>query len=179
MGIEIVQDHECDGDEIGGPISVFWAKGHGYDAREFIRAVVEYCLDRDADVPPITWEDGPVETWQQNVVHQAGVEYRRDATPPKALHSSRFPVTILDLEQPRRRGSAKCSVDQCTEPWFAGAMVRVAVEPGQGEPTSGSPYMAVTLWLCREHRKNLPSPSYRVCLIPVGATILLPEESHD
>lgn len=167
---EIFQDHEFTGSEIGGPMAVFWAKGHGFDPRGFIRAVLDYCLDNDVDIPAITGDDAPVETWQQNVTQGGAIEYRRDPTPPSSLRSSRFPVTVLDLDS-RRHGGTKCAVSDCREPWSAGTPVQVRVEPDTEEP---GPYMAVCLWLCREHRTALPEPFYRVCMVPVGATILLP-----
>lgn len=171
--IQIEQDHEYDSGEVGGPLAVFWCKGHGHSESAFIRAVLDYCLDNDVDIPAIRWDDRPVESWQQNVAHQDGIEYRRDLTPPTSPRSSRFPITILDLEGPRRHGATKCAVNHCNEPWGRGAPVRVVVEPSMGSPYYGDEHMDVTLWLCREHAKRLPEPSYRVCLVPVGAVITL------
>lgn len=174
--IEINQDYDYSSGEIGGLLPVFWAKGHGYDAKEFVRAVVDYCLDEDADIPAITWEDSPEEKWQRNVDIDAGVFYERDVVPPKSLREGKFAITILDLERPRRRGATKCSVDGCREPWSSGTPVRVATEVLAGDSTLDCSYMAVTVWLCRGHRKKLPEPSYRVVMVPVGATIVLPPD---
>lgn len=169
--IVINQDNEYDDGEVGGPIPVFWTKGHGHDAGEFMRAVVMFCLDNDVTIPRLDpWDDKPVETWQQNVAVHDGIEYRRDKTPPTSSRSSRFPITILDLEGPRRHGGTKCGVDHCDEPWGRGTPVRVAIEPTD----AGLDYMGVTIWLCREHAKRFPEPSYRVCMVPIGATITLP-----
>lgn len=169
--IEIFQDYDADG---GGPMATFWAKGHGHDDRDFIRSVLDYCLYHDVDIPAIATHDEPVETWQQNISREDEIEYRRYPDPPTSPRSPRFPITILDLEGVRRHGGTACSVDDCHEPWFVGSPVRVQVEPDPGKIELGSPYMAVRLWLCREHRRRLPEPFYRLCLIPVGATILLP-----
>jgi hypothetical protein len=175
--IEICQDHEFDDAAgIGGPLPVFWAKGHGFDDRAFIRAVLDYCLDNHVDIPAITMNDAPVETWQQNVARSGSIEYQRDSSPPTSSRSPRFPITLLDLDR-RGHGGTRCAVTGCDEPWSTGAPVRVCVEPGSGEAELGAPYMAVCLWLCREHRKHLPEPLYRVCLVPVGATILLPADA--
>ena len=170
--IEITQDSEFDG-EVGGPLDVFWAKGHGHDPREFIRAVLDYCLFNDVDIPAIAYDDTPVETWQQNVSHQGAIEYRRDPTPPESSRSPRFPITVLDLDR-RTRGGVKCSVDDCSEPWSVGTPARVVVEPAPDGDASRR-YMSVRMWFCREHRRQIPEPSYRVCMVPVGAEIVLPE----
>ncbi len=170
---EIVQDHEYD-EEIGGPLAVFWAKGHDYDTRAFIRAVLDYCMDEDVDIPSITADDTPIQMWQRNVTRRDGVEYVRDVTPPESLRSSKFPITVLDLEGARRHGGTKCSISDCHEPWSVGRPVRVVVEPTDGGAEIGSPYMAAEMWLCRGHSRRMPEPNYRVCLVPVGAEILLP-----
>lgn len=177
--LEITQDHEYTDDEFGGPLPVFWAKGHGHDPLAFIRAVVDYCLDNGADIPAI--EDGllPEETWQQNLSLRDGVEYRRDPEPPTSPRSSRFPVTVLDLESPRRSGGTKCGVDGCDEPYSVGTPIRVLIEPGMGEPELGAPRLFLRVWLCREHHRRFPEPSYRVCMIPVGAEVVLPAVSRD
>jgi hypothetical protein len=167
-GIEIIQDSEFDG-EVGGPLAVFWSKGHGHDARDFIRAVLDYCLDNDVDIPAIAYDDALVETWQQNVSRQGAIEYRRDPTPPESSRSPRFPITVLDLER-GARGGFKCAVDDCSEPWSVGTPARVCVEPSDGATS----YMSVRMWFCRDHRRQLPEPSYRVCMVPVGAEIVLP-----
>lgn len=172
--IEINQDHECDEGEVGGAIPVFWTKGHGHDPDEFVRACIDYCLYNDVTIPRfVPYDDRPVETWQQNVAVQDGIEYRRDPTPPKSPRSSRFPITILDLEQPRRRGGTKCGITGCDEPWGRGIPIRVSIEPDD----TGMRYMAAQIWLCREHAKRFPEPSYRVCMVPIGAEIVLPAAS--
>jgi hypothetical protein len=173
--IEIVQDSEFDELDggVGAPLAVFWAKGHGHDPRKFIRAVLDYCLFEDADIPAIAYDDAPIETWQQNVSHQGAIEYRRDTTPPESSRSPRFPITVLDLER-RTRGGFKCMVDDCHEPWSVGTSARVVVEPTPDGDAPPSRYMSVRMWFCREHRRHLPEPSYRVCMVPVGAEIVLP-----
>jgi hypothetical protein len=168
-GPVIEQDYEVDDDgRVEGALSVFWAKGHGYDPRAFIRAVVDYCLDNDIDIPRIGGE--PVETWQRNVESNDGVFYQRNDTAPTSPCSTWFPVTLLDLERPRRHGAPKCSIKDCTEPWWRGQTVPVAVEPTD----AAAPYMSLSVWLCLDHAAGFPAPSYRVRMVPVGATILLP-----
>ncbi len=165
--LAIEQDAELDDDgNIGGWLNVFWAAGHNLDPEAFIRGVVDRCLEYHGAIPAIHADDTPAEVWQTNVERQDSVEFHR--TPePGSPRSRSFPVTVLDLER-NRRGATKCSIDKCREPWATGPAAQVAVEP-----TDGTDYMAVRFWLCREHAKRFPEPSYRVCLIPVGATIVL------
>lgn len=169
--IEVVQDYECDDDgDIGSPMPVFWAKGHGFEARAFIEAVVWFCLDNDVDIPRITGDDLPVEVWQQNVSRSGGsIEFRRTAEGSTSRHSPRFPITLLDLWRPGRGGKG-CSVIGCDQPWRSGPSARVVVEPtdGTGKPVS------VRMWFCPEHSRSYPEPSYRIFMVPVGATIKLP-----
>lgn len=170
--IEIYQDNEYDGEEFSAPLPVFWAKGHDLNHNDFLRAVVEYCIEEcDFEIPAMSWDDDIDEQWQRNVeVPGGGVEYWRTTEPPEYPGSMEgketFPITILDLEK-RRRGAHKCSVTHCREPWSVGSPARVRVSTDEKE-------VSVYLWLCREHLKAYPEPSYRVCMIPVGATIMLP-----
>lgn len=178
--IEIVQDFEVDEDgDLCGPQLGFWTKGHGHKPDEFIRAVLDYCLDEGAGhVPAIDLdEDGPQEVWQRNVERACGVEYERTETEPEynRFHSGRaYPITLLDL-QSRRRGARKCMVVDCREPWSSGPAARVCVEPSVNE----RPSVSVRMYLCREHARSFPDPSYRVFMVPVGATILLPGPGDD
>jgi hypothetical protein len=183
-GIEIYQDAEYDDGEFGSFLPVFWTKGHDLDENQFRRAVVEFCLDEERDIPAISWEDDIREMWQRNVeVSGGGVEYRRTTQPhayPGSMDGQEtFPITILDLEV-SRRGAHKCSVIRCNEPWSMGSPARVAVSPtiGDEHELGGTPQVSVYLWLCREHRKAFPEPSYRVFMVPVGATIMLPKPAE-
>lgn len=166
--IEINQDQEFDADrgEVLGPLDVYWAYGHGHNVGEFIRAVVDHCLEWSGEVPAIRAEDAPQELWQRSVEHGGAVEYQRRSEPP--IRHEWNPITILDLER-GSHGGTKCSVDGCSEPWASGPSARVRVDAAED-------HVAVRLWLCREHQRRFPEPSYRVCMIPVGATILLPSE---
>lgn len=168
----IYQDHEYDGDfELGDLVPSFWTKGHGHEPCAFIRAVVAYCLDNDVDIPAIPQDVDPVELWQQNIAVDGGVEYRRGPTPPTSSRTSRFPITLLDLETLRRRGSTKCSVIGCSEPWSVSSpAARLCVERHQRKNE-----ISVQLWLCREHQKCWPEPLWRVAVVPVGATVMLPQ----
>lgn len=168
--IEINQDQEFDENsgELGGPMNVFWAHGHGHDADEFIRAVLDHCLGWSGEVPAIRSEDVPQLLWQRNVEHCDSLEYQRRSDPPNRREWN--PVTVLDLER-RGHGGTKCSVVGCKEPWASGPPVRVAVDATEA-------HMSVRLWLCRKHGERFPGPSYRISMIPVGATILLPNPSE-
>jgi hypothetical protein len=175
--IGITQDHEVDDDgEVGGPLAVFWAPGHGHDSGDFVRAVIEHCLDEGIDVPAIPADVEPVGLWQRLVPRQDCVEYQRTDFEP--LYDPANPITVLDLDS-RGRGGTKCGVDECREPWSSGRPVRVSIEPSPGDASVNSPYMAVRIWLCREHASRFPDPSYRVFMVPVGATILLPSAAAE
>ena len=169
--IEINQDREFDEDwdGVGETLLVFWALGHGHDPDAFVRAVVDHCLEYDGGVPQIRPEDAPQEVWQRNVEHQDAIEYRRSSAPPEDGYDRKrsIPITVLDLER-RTHGATKCSVDRCGEPWTSGATAQVCVDTRDGDT------YYVRLWLCREHSRQFPEPSYRVCMVPVGATVMLP-----
>lgn len=168
--IEINQDREFGEDfaEAGGPMNVFWSYGHGHDAGQFIRAVVDHCLEGPGEVPAIGADDAPQKLWQRNVDRDGFVEYVRRSEAP--IRHDWKPVTLLDLEH-RRRGGTKCSVVGCSEPWSVGSNARVRVDTTED-------HMDMRVWLCREHSRRFPEPSYRVCMVPVGATILLPAVSQ-
>jgi hypothetical protein len=170
--IEINQDHEVDdGEYTGNPVDCFWTHGHGHHADDVIRAVLDHCMEEELDIPRINlWEDGVIELWQRSVDRGDFVEYVRANTVPEG-HPRRDwqPITLLDLNRPGR-GGPKCSVNGCKEPWSVGAPVQVVVEPAGGLADRTS----VRMHLCRAHRRVMPEPSYRVCLVPVGAEILLP-----
>lgn len=175
MAIEITQDYEFDEDfGLGNPMLSFWAPGHGHDPKQFIRAVIDHTLTEHGSVPRIEDEDHPVEVWQRIIERQDGIEYQRQTTKPDGLHPRAAPITILDLER-RSRGGTKCSVDRCNNPWSNGPTATIRVEADDRGPTVNNPYMAVRIWLCRDHQNQFPKPSYRVCMIPVGATIMLPK----
>lgn len=165
-GLEVEQDYEYDEGEIGGPMDVYWVEGHGLDPDDVLSAVVEHCLEVGR-VPRIDYEDRPVEMWQQNVEHGDSVEYRRFTELPEdhRVRSLRE-ITVLDLER-RSHGATKCSIRGCGKPWSRGMADQVVWEPDGGE------YLALEMWLCREHAAMVPEQSYRLRWIPVGATILL------
>lgn len=171
--IAITQDYEFDEDcGLGGPMLSFWTAGHGHDPEQFIRAVIDHTLEEHGSVPRIELEDKPVEMWQRTLDRRDGVEYSRQSTGPDGSVPRSVPITLLDLER-RSRGGTKCSVVDCTEPWSSGPSAIVRVEADDRGPTVKSPYVAVRMWFCREHRQQFPDPSYRVCMVPVGATIML------
>lgn len=174
--IDIAQDYEFYEDSgLGGPMLSFWAPGHGHDPEQFIRAVIDHMLSYGGSVPRIDPEDKPVEMWQRTVEQHDGVEYERMPTKPEtsASYLQAEPITLLDLER-RGRGGTKCGVSGCSKPWSSGNPAIVRVEADDRGPTVNTPYMSVRMWFCREHSRRFPEPSYRVCMVPVGATIMLP-----
>lgn len=166
--IEIEQDHQLDYDgEVSGPMHVYWAEGHDHDPEAFLRAVIDHCIDYARDIPRIAWDEPSVEMWQRDVAHGDSVEYHREQEIPSGHRRADWrPVTVLDLER-SPRGATKCSVNNCTRPWDSGQPIQITHEVD-------GPYLALTMWLCREHREAIPEPSYRLRFIPVGATIMLP-----
>lgn len=169
MSIVIEQDWEWDDSMgLGSPMPTFWSKGHGHGHNDFVRAVVEHCIHEGIDIPAISIDDAPVEMWQQNIAHNESIEFRRTTEVPASTRSPKFPVTVLDLAGPRRGGAKGCGIDRCDEPWSSGPAVRVLIEP-----TDDTEHMAARFWLCREHSKRFPEPSYRICMIPVGAAVVL------
>lgn len=171
--IEIEQDQEIDHDgELCGSINVFWAKGHGHDPDKFIRAVIDHCFDYEGGVPAISWEDKPQELWQHIQPVGDNFEYHRSAESSWNAGRKAEPITLLDLDR-RGRGALKCHVHNCREPWSRSTPVQVCIEPGDG-----SDNMTVYITLCREHAIRFPEPSYRVRMVPVGATILLPKQDE-
>lgn len=174
--IGITQDYEYDEDfGLGSPMLSFWAQGHGHDPEQFIRAVIDYTWTEHGWVPRIEPEDKPVEMWQRAINRNDGVEYQRQVTKPDRSYRRATPITVIDLGR-RGRGGTKCGVVNCDDPWSSGPSVVVRVEADGREPTLNNSYMAVRMWFCREHSRRFPQPSYRVCMVPVGATIMLPSD---
>ncbi len=157
--IEIVQDCEYDEDEgLGQPMPVFWTAGHGHSAREFVRAVVDHCLDETGQVPRISYRDCPREVWQMTVSRGPAVEYLR-INRPAGQERGWDPVTLLDLTR-TSRGAIRCSASGCDQPGRAGSLVRVPVAASP----QAVPSLSVGLWLCAEHAEQ----------VPAGAEIVLP-----
>lgn len=172
--IAITQDYEFDEDwGLGSPMLTFWAKGHGHNTEQFIRAVIDYTLCEHGSVARIEPEDEPVEMWQWTVDRGDSVEYRRQTTKPGHSYPPYELITVLDLGR-RVRGGTKCGVIGCGNPWSSGKPAMIRVEADGRGPTVNNSYMTVRMWFCREHTSQFPDPSYRVCMVPVGATIMLP-----
>lgn len=172
--IAITQDCEFDEDcGLGGLMLSFWTEGHDHDPEQFIRAVIDHTLEGSGSVPRIERGDKPVEMWQRIIDRRDGVEYSRHSTAPEGSYPRAEPITLLDLER-HSRGGIKCGVVDCVKPWSSGPAAVVRVEADGRGPTVNHPYMAVRMWFCREHTRQFPEPSYRVCMVPVGATIMLP-----
>lgn len=165
IGIE--QDYEVDDDgEVLGSLLSFWTRGHGFNPDAVIRAVVDFSLEEHRSVPRID-EGGPVdEVWQKTVHRASGVwEYRRSDVEQPGWD----PITLVDLEH-RYRGGRKCAVQHCPEPGRIGEPVRLLIEPSDSGMSSDVAYV----YVCRFHAKRFPQPPYRVCMIPVGAEVVLP-----
>ncbi len=171
--IVIEEDFEYDGEDIGGPLGIYWTKGHGHDQRKLTEAVVTFCLDEYGGVPSIP-EDTPIEElWQRNVEVGDGVYYERSATKPTARSDRAFPVTVLDTSTPRRGGVWGCAVRGCHEPWYCTVPLRVVVAATDAESDN---YWSVDMRLCRDHHARLPGDYYRTLVVPVGTTVVLPED---
>ena len=165
-GIESVQDCEVDYDgDVGGWLDVFWTEGHGHDSVEFIRAVVDHCLDSGHDIPKIPAELEPAEVWHHDRKVGDSVIYQRRTDLEGARLADWRPVTVLDCER-RFFGGSSCSVTHCTRPVMSAQAFPIVWEP-DGE------YVALDMRLCDEHRRQVPEQPYRLRFIPVGATIVL------
>lgn len=174
MLIDINQDYEYD--EVfglGAAMNVFWAPGHGYEDRDFIRAVVAHSLD-EHDVVPYIGEEAEINEMYQSVQEQGdgSLVYDRRPMIPEYDHFRGpvdwKPVTVMDLDR-RHPGARKCAVRGCSEPWSAGLPVQVLIAPTDGADVR----CTADLWLCRTHTKEIPDPVYRLAFIPVGAEVVL------
>src|ERR1700756_2643035 len=169
-GIEIEQDQEIDHDgELCGSINVFWAKRHGLDQDKFIRAVIDHCLEPEGGVPAISWEDELAEVWQHLEPVGDNFEYHRSNESSWSAGRKAEPITLLDVDR-RGRGARRCQVHDCREPWSRSTPVQVCIDANDDDAAR----MIVYMTLCRTHVVRFPKPSYRVCMVPVGATIELP-----
>jgi hypothetical protein len=167
--IEIQQDWEIDEDgEIGGPMHTYWCYGHGHKRSDFIRFVFELCVGQGV-VPRFDSMDHPVvEMWQVERPTGDGITYERHAIEPTNLrrHVEAKPITLLDLDY-LRHGGRSCSVVDCRNPWASTAPHPLIVEGDR-------PRVSLKVPLCREHKDAYPEPYYRMVVVPVGATVLLP-----
>ena len=162
----IQQDYEIDWDgEVGAPLDVFWCEGHGHDPADFVRAVVEHCLDYGRDIPRIEDVRRPAELWQCDRKSGDSITYERRESVEGLRRADWRPVTVLDCER-RRLGATSCSVKGCTRPVRSQQAFPVVWEP-DGE------YVALEMRLCDEHRGQIPDQTYRLVFVPVGATIML------
>jgi len=170
--LEITQDYEMDFDgELGSPMPVFWSYGWHDDTRKFIEEVVQFCLDEDEDIPRITADDVLQRVWQLNRATGQGVMFIRESEPVLDMDYARNwkKVTVLDLYA-LHRGARMCMIHNCKEPWSVGLPVR-ALMSARAED---DPNVTAELYLCRGHRNVVPEPSYRIFMVPVGATVVMP-----
>ena len=168
--IEIFRDYDVDEDngEVGDYQDVFWCEGHGLDPAEVIRAAVDHAIDEDQTIPRIGWDDGPEEMWQRDTSMGGSVLYHRRSEPGSPARDWR-PVTVLDLRR-SFLGATCCSVRGCMGQADRNVPISALWEPD-------GPHRTLDTYLCATHRDEFPSAYYRLYWVPVGATILLPQEA--
>lgn len=158
-GIDIEQFHEVDGDFT--PLQSWWAEGH-YDPLTFVSALVDFLLDSNEDIPSIELDEVK-QRWMSKIT---GLDGGWTAAFHDKPGRDRIPVTLFDAEA--RRGGIACQVHMCKRHVSLNTPVRTALTIGEDSgPT-------LYLRLCSEHAKDMPGPSYRVFMVPVGAMIMLP-----
>jgi len=162
----IEQDHEFDEmDGIGSSVAVFWSRGHDHDVEEFIRAVLDHCLNEGSDIPAIRTDDSPTEVWQTELDRGGVAEFRRTEHHSRPV-SDWYPVTVLDVERRPTFAGIKCMVIGCGKPCARPREPARAVV-GRRQPIGAMP---VRFWLCHEHGDRFPGSSYQVFLVPIEAT---------
>lgn len=164
MTIEIVQFNEiADDGEVMDRMPSWYCQGH-VDHVEFIRALVDHCVDYGDSTPRI--DPGSVKHQYLRKIGGYDGSWTadlRDEIPAGSTRRSWEPVTTFEVA--RRFGGVACSVAGCTQPVAARVPVRAVLDAKNGSrPDLRFP-------LCTVHRAVFPDPHYRVCLIPVGAVI--------
>lgn len=164
--IEVEQLHDIDGDgELSGRTNCWYCEGH-VNPERFVRSVIDFVIEYGDRIPLIdlSWVR---HCWLYKRPNHGGswTADFRDEIPPRWRRRDWEAVTVLDCEQ--RRGGPRCSVRDCTSISSVGHPVMVKIEAGDS-------HTSADIWLCRRHSAQFPGPSYRVCMVPVGATIMLP-----
>lgn len=153
-------------DDEGGPLQSWYAEGH-HEPAAFATALVRLLLDEyDADIPAIEL-DRVTQRYMRKVPNFDGGWTSSFTDEPGR---GAMPVTLFDAEVARR--GLNCAVRDCGHSVSTNWPVRTAVT------VEAVSEFAVDLRLCRDHQKAMPQPIYRVFMVPVGATILLPAESE-
>lgn len=169
--IEIHQDHEFDENGVGGPLPVWWCRGHEVEREDFLTAVFEFCLDNCIDVPAIPFDAAVSRVWQHNVAVGDGVRYDRTSEKPTKPRSPFFPITVFDCYS-RTAGDRRCNVRGCKEPWHVTKPIRVISSVEDSDD-----FWSVEVTLCAAHLKRFgDNASHRTLIVPVGATLQLPVE---
>lgn len=167
MNHEIVQLNEiADDGEVMDRMPSWYCEGH-VDRIEFIRALVDHCVDYGDTIPSID----PYSVKHQFLCKVGGHDGSwtadfRDDIPAGSRRKSWEPVTVFEVT--RRFGGVACSATGCTQPVSARIPVRAVLDATDGGPLS------LYFPLCTAHRGLFPDPIYRVCLVPVGATVVTP-----
>jgi hypothetical protein len=153
-------------DDEGGPLRSWYAEGH-HEPAVFAAALVHLLLDEyDDDIPSIEL-DRIRQRYMRKVPNLDGGWTSSFSDEPGR---GAMAVTLFDAEVSRR--GLSCAVRGCDRPVSTQHPVRTAVA------VEGVSEFTVDLTLCRDHSRQMPNPSYRVFMVPVGATILLPSESE-
>lgn len=170
MTIEIVQLNEiADDGEVMDRMPSWYCEGH-VEPEPFIRALIDYCFEWGDDIPHIAPEEVK-HLWLCKVGGHDGswtADFRNEV-PAHSRRGSWEPVTTFEVT--RRFGGVACAETGCTQPVSARVPVRAVLDATDGGPLS------LYFPLCTAHRRLVPEPCYRVCLVPVGAVIQLPTET--
>lgn len=167
MAYEIVQLNEIAEDgEVLDRMPSWYCEGH-VDRIEFIRTLVDHCVDYGDTIPSID----PDSVKHQFLYKVGGHDGSwtadfRDDIPAGSRRKSWEPVTTFEVA--RRFGGVACAAMGCTQPVAARVPVRAVLDAKDGGQ------LALYFSVCIAHRALIPDPQYRVCLVPVGATVVMP-----
>lgn len=170
MKLEIVQLNEiADDGEVMDRMPSWYCEGH-VDRIEFIRALVDHCVDYGDTIPSIDPDSVKLQFLCKVGGHDGSwTADFRDDIPAGSRRKSWEPVTTFEVT--RRFGGVACAATDCTQPVSARVPVRAVLDATDGGP------LALFFPLCTAHRRLVPEPCYRVCLVPIGAVIQLPAET--
>ncbi|MGE0178102.1 MAG: hypothetical protein AB7G17_14675 [Phycisphaerales bacterium] len=167
MAYEIVQLNEIAEDgEVLDRMPSWYCEGH-VDRIEFIRTLVDHCVDYGDTIPSID----PDSVKHQFLYKVGGHDGSwtadfRDKIPAGSRKGSWEPVTTFEVA--RRFGGVACAAMGCTQPVAARVPVRAVLDAKDGGQ------LALYFSVCIAHRALIPDPQYRVCLVPVGAIVVMP-----
>ena len=152
-------------DDEGSSIRSWYAEGH-HEPAVFAAALVHLLLDECGDDIPSIELDRIKQQYMRKVPNFDGGWTASFTDEPGR---GAMPITQFDAEVARR--GLSCAVRGCDRSVSTQHPVRTAVA------VEGVSEFTVDLHLCHDHARQMPNPTYRVFMVPVGATILLPAES--